>query len=58
MSKYDQLKAEHDEIRFSLPAEENAELDAMRQNGKRWDKLAYAGLAILLGIVGLGVFFA
>ena len=58
MSKYDQLQAEHDAMRHSLPEENNAELDGMRRNGQRWDKAAYAGLALLLGIIGLGVFFA
>ena len=58
MNNYDALKNEHDQMRHELPAEENAELDAMRSNGRRWNKLAYAGLACFLGIIGLAAVFA
>ncbi len=58
MSKYDTLQNEHDQMRNELPEEVNAELDGMRTNGRRWDKLTYVGLACLLGVIGLAALFA
>ena len=57
MSNYNALKVDHDQYRGSFTPDQNAELDAMRSNGAFWDKAGYAALAVICGIIGLGLIF-
>lgn len=48
---YSELEADHGQIRNQLNAEQNAELDGMRANGKSWDRLGYAALALTFAYI-------
>lgn len=58
MNSYTELKTDHEQLRGLLGPEENAELDAMRDNGMLWDKLRYAAGAVILGTIGFLLIFA
>lgn len=49
---YSDLKSDHDQFRGLFTSEQNAELDAQRENGMNWDKLKYAAAAVILGTIG------
>lgn len=48
---YSQQEMDHNQLRSQFSAEQNAELDGIRANGKNWVKLGYAALALTFGYI-------
>ena len=49
---YSQQESDHNQLRSQFSAEQNAELDGTRANGKNWVKLGYAAIALICAYIG------